>query len=211
MGSGGRGRDHRGGGDVDAVEVNAGGETWTRIAGETLSMATEIAEADLLKRITVDPEIFGGKPIVRGRRLAVEHVLGMLAAGDSPEAILSGYPWLELADIHACLVYALRIVGHEVANGDQELKALADEWKQTRQKTSSSIVKLAMHPAYQRIIGKGRAAIPFILRELQKVPDHWFWALTSITGEDPVAEEDRGDLEAMARAWVTWGREHGYV
>ena len=39
-------------------------------------------EADLLKRITVNPKIFGGKPIIRGRRLAVEHVLGMLAGGD---------------------------------------------------------------------------------------------------------------------------------
>ena len=56
-------------------------------------------EADLLKRITVNPEIFGGKPIVRGRRLAVEHVLGMLAVGDTPETILQGYPWLEKEDI----------------------------------------------------------------------------------------------------------------
>ena len=67
----------------------------------------------LLKRITVDPRIFGGKPIIRGRRLAVEHVLGMLAAGDSAETILAGYPWLESEDIQACLVYARRIVGHE--------------------------------------------------------------------------------------------------
>ncbi|MCC9076448.1 DUF433 domain-containing protein [Litorilinea aerophila] len=68
---------------------------------------------DLLKRITVDPRIFGGKPIIRGRRLAVEHVLGMLAAGDSPETILEGYPWLEPEDIQACLVYAHRMVSHE--------------------------------------------------------------------------------------------------
>jgi uncharacterized protein (DUF433 family) len=70
-------------------------------------------EQQLLKRITVDPSIFSGKPIVRGRRLAVEHVLGMLAAGDSPEVILQGYPWLEKEDIQACLVYARRLVGHE--------------------------------------------------------------------------------------------------
>jgi uncharacterized protein (DUF433 family) len=70
-------------------------------------------EAKLLERITVDPGIFGGKPVVRGRRLAVEHVLGMLAAGDSAELILSGYPWLEMEDIRACLVYARRMVGHE--------------------------------------------------------------------------------------------------
>jgi uncharacterized protein (DUF433 family) len=70
-------------------------------------------EQDLLSRITVNPQIFGGKPIVRGRRLAVEHVLGMLAAGDSPDVILEGYPWLESEDIRACLVYARRHVGHE--------------------------------------------------------------------------------------------------
>lgn len=70
-------------------------------------------ENQLLERITVNPNIFGGKPVIRGRRLAVEHVLGMLAAGDSPETILEGYPWLELEDVQACLVYARRVVGHE--------------------------------------------------------------------------------------------------
>ena len=70
-------------------------------------------EEQLLKRITVDPRIFGGKPIIRGRRLAVEHVLGMLATGDTPETLLEGYPWLETEDILACLAYARRLVGHE--------------------------------------------------------------------------------------------------
>jgi uncharacterized protein (DUF433 family) len=70
-------------------------------------------ERELLQRITFNPQIFGGKPILRGRRLAVEHVLGMLAAGDSVETILEGYPWLEVADVRACLVYARRIVGRE--------------------------------------------------------------------------------------------------
>ena len=70
-------------------------------------------ENELLSRITVNPQIFGGKPIIRGRRLAVEHVLGMLSAGETPESILSGYPWLETEDIQACLVYARRLVAHE--------------------------------------------------------------------------------------------------
>jgi uncharacterized protein (DUF433 family) len=70
-------------------------------------------EKELLERITVNPKIFGGKPIIRGRRLAVEHVLGMLAAGDTAQTILEGYPWLEKEDIQACLVYARRVVGHE--------------------------------------------------------------------------------------------------
>jgi uncharacterized protein (DUF433 family) len=70
-------------------------------------------ERKLLERITSDPRIFGGKPIFRGRRLAVEHILGMMAAGDSPEILLEGYPWLEMEDIQACLIYARRLVGHE--------------------------------------------------------------------------------------------------
>ena len=72
-------------------------------------------EKALLERITYDPQIFGGKPIVRGHRLAVEHVLGMLAAGDTIETVLSGYPWMEREDALACLAYArLRAAGHDV-------------------------------------------------------------------------------------------------
>ena len=70
-------------------------------------------ERELLDRITVNPRIFGGKPIIGGRRLAVEHVLGMLAAGDTFETLLKGYPWLEHEGILACLAYAHRMVEHE--------------------------------------------------------------------------------------------------
>lgn len=70
-------------------------------------------EQKLLERITVNPGIFGGKPIIRGHRLAVEHVLGMLAAGDTPATILEGYPWLEAEDIQACVAYAHKLVAHE--------------------------------------------------------------------------------------------------
>jgi uncharacterized protein (DUF433 family) len=70
-------------------------------------------EAKLLERITVNFAIFGGKPIVRGHRLAVEHVLGMLAAGDTVDDLIAAYPWLERDDLLACLAYARRVVGHE--------------------------------------------------------------------------------------------------
>jgi len=70
-------------------------------------------EAELLKRITVNPKIFGGKPIIRGHRLAVEHVLGMLAAGDTVDDLTRAYTWLEREDVLACLAYARRVVGHE--------------------------------------------------------------------------------------------------
>jgi len=69
-------------------------------------------EKALLEGITCDPRIFGGKPIIR-RRLAVEHVLGMLAAGDTIETLRAGYAWLEREDGLACLAYAKRLVAHE--------------------------------------------------------------------------------------------------
>lgn len=73
-----------------------------------------MSKQNLLSRITVNPQIFNGKPIIRGRRLAVEHILGMLAAGDSPETILEGYTWLEIEDIQACLFYAYQLVSNEI-------------------------------------------------------------------------------------------------
>lgn len=70
-------------------------------------------QENLIDRITCDPQIFGGKPIIRGRRLAVEHVLDRLAAGDDAATILEGYDWLEPEDIRACLEYAARLARHE--------------------------------------------------------------------------------------------------
>ena len=70
-------------------------------------------EQELLDRITVNPKIFGGKPIIRGMRIAVEHIMGMLAAGDTPEIILEQYSFLEPEDIQACIIYAYRAVAGE--------------------------------------------------------------------------------------------------
>ena len=67
-------------------------------------------EEELLKRVTVNPDIFGGKPIIRGMRIAVEHIVGMLAAGDTQQLILREYPFLEPEDTQACLVFAHRSV-----------------------------------------------------------------------------------------------------
>ena len=70
-------------------------------------------EPELLQRVTFDPAIFGGKAVIRGRRLAVEHVLQMMAAGSSAEELMRHYPWLEADDIRACLLYAARLAGSE--------------------------------------------------------------------------------------------------
>jgi uncharacterized protein (DUF433 family) len=58
---------------------------------------------ELLQRITFNTAIFGGKPIIRGMRMAVEHILGMMAAGSTVEELLDAYPFLEKEDIQACL------------------------------------------------------------------------------------------------------------
>lgn len=58
------------------------------------------------QRITLDPTVMGGKPCVRGMRVTVGTIVGLLATGRTPEEILAEYPYLEAADIQACLSYA---------------------------------------------------------------------------------------------------------
>ncbi len=86
---------------------------------------------------------------------------------------------------------------------------LARRWKEERG-PSSSTTDLAMCPSYQRIIGIGPAVVPLLLRELERTPDHWFWALKAITGADPVPPAHRGKVREMAQDWIVWGRAQGY-
>jgi uncharacterized protein (DUF433 family) len=69
---------------------------------------------DLLSRITIEDGKRGGKPCIRGLRMTVAEVLGMLAAGESAESILRYHPDLEAEDILACLAYGAREVDHPV-------------------------------------------------------------------------------------------------
>lgn len=57
-------------------------------------------------RITSDPAVMGGKPCIRGMRVTVGTIVGLLAAGRSHDDVLRAYPYLEPADIHAALAYA---------------------------------------------------------------------------------------------------------
>lgn len=67
----------------------------------------------LLKRVTFNPEIFGGKPVIRGMRVSVELILNLLAQGETPEEILADYPDLDADDIRACLAYAHAVIAHD--------------------------------------------------------------------------------------------------
>ena len=70
-------------------------------------------ETTLLNRITNNPSILTGKPVIRGMRMSVEHVLKMLARGISNKEIIEEYPFLEEDDIKACLLYAATIIAQE--------------------------------------------------------------------------------------------------
>jgi hypothetical protein len=87
---------------------------------------------------------------------------------------------------------------------------LVREWHAERGTTSSPI-DMAICPAYQRILAMGKPAIPLIFKQLELEgddPDHWFWALSYLTGEDPVPSEDQGNMRKMRAAWLHWGRNN---
>jgi uncharacterized protein (DUF433 family) len=70
--------------------------------------------SDLLKRITIDADRMHGRPCVRGLRVTVANILGLMSAGQSRESILQEYPYLEDADIDAVLAFAARQADHPI-------------------------------------------------------------------------------------------------
>lgn len=62
----------------------------------------------MLERISIDPGVMVGKPVIRGTRLTVEYILNLLAHGSTTEEILQEYPGLTQEDIQACLLFATR-------------------------------------------------------------------------------------------------------
>ena len=103
---------------------------------------------------------------------------------------------------------ALAISEEEDGDEERKFRRLADQWLRETEHTSS-VKQACMRPAYQRIIGMGPAVVPYLLRELERNPDHWFWALNAITEEDPARAED--SLDGAKDAWLQWGREKGYL
>jgi hypothetical protein len=90
----------------------------------------------------------------------------------------------------------------------RRFRELAEIWR--RETAYFSFMQQRMlHPAYQHIIGMGWPVVPLLLRELQRQPDHWLWALQAITGEEPARGTDT--LGAAAEAWLNWGRQRGLL
>jgi hypothetical protein len=92
----------------------------------------------------------------------------------------------------------------------ERFRRLAAEWKEQSRFLSNS-AQMAMLRPYQQIIGMGPAVVPLILDELRREPDQWFWALESITEQNPVPPEAMGKVRLMAQAWVTWGEQRGML
>lgn len=91
---------------------------------------------------------------------------------------------------------------------DEAFQELAERWRAETVHVSSTH-DVVLHPAYLQIIGLGMPIVPLLLRELQKRPEPWFWALTALTGDDPTVETSTFD-EAV-QAWLSWGRDKGYL
>ncbi len=68
-------------------------------------------DQELLKRITLNPKVMAGKPIIEGTRLTVEHILNLLAHGATTEEILGEYQGLKVEDIQACFLFATKSLG----------------------------------------------------------------------------------------------------
>jgi hypothetical protein len=99
----------------------------------------------------------------------------------------------------------------EVAEPIQErFQTLKVDWK-SKTRHLSNVAQIALVFSYQQIIGMGPKAVPLILAELEHEPDHWFWALEAITGENPVPKQNAGDIEASARLWLEWGKRNGLL
>ena len=90
---------------------------------------------------------------------------------------------------------------------ERRFEKLHREWAAASRFTSSSS-EMAMLPSYQQIIGMGPAVLPFIFRELEREPGHWFWALRVITDENPVPPESRGRIDEMTTYWLKWAGEN---
>ena len=135
----------------------------------------------------------------------------------------TGMPWDEVLDSALAAYHPHVGPGSKTEAGDviptvakdndlrhqDRFEQLAQAWMADTTLCSST-TEISTHPAYQQIIGMGSAALPLIFAELRKAPGHWFWALKAITGDDPVAAADRGNLVRMSAAWLRWAEANGY-
>ena len=92
----------------------------------------------------------------------------------------------------------------------ETFQRLADQWEEETIYLSN-FRQIAQHPAYREILEMGFGAVPLIFERLKEGGWRWFSALRAITSADPVPPPDRGNVPAMKKAWLEWGRRNGYA
>ena len=139
--------------------------------------------------------------------------LPLIHGGTADQRISEG----SSSQVHDSILISLRTESAQIApvlakpvSLEERFRSLAERWRRETGMLSST-TRIVTNPAYRQIIELGPKVIPLILGELRQRPDHWFWALTLLSGEDPVPRENWGDVRCMAAAWLAWGRENCFI
>ena len=96
----------------------------------------------------------------------------------------------------------------DLATLEKHFRELESQWQDEVGMLSSS-TEIVNHHAFQAIIALGPAVVPFMLRDLEKRPRLWVWALPHILGENPVPDDAGGNVARMSELWLAWARSRG--
>ncbi|MGA2404855.1 MAG: hypothetical protein ABSG91_24655 [Syntrophobacteraceae bacterium] len=142
---------------------------------------------------------------MRTRKLFLINPRNPAGLAQSPNFAIGAESLIIVAKFQEFMNHFLEPISREWEDPVGRFQRLKTKWKEETI-YSSSLDEITRHPAYQQIIGMGPIAVPLIMEELQIAPSHWFWALKSITGHNPVLPSHRGSLKAMAGDWLAWYR-----
>lgn len=165
----------------------------------------------LYKSRDAEIEIFDFAAANYGRKITPSRLKDLLLSHDA-RTMSHVQRWVNAAK------RTVRDVVHALASGEappwsiadeQRFRFLADSWREETEHLSN-VKKKSVHPMYQQIIGMGRAVLPLIFADLKETRADWFWALTAITGENPIEDGDAGNINRMTEAWLRWARAKGY-
>jgi len=97
-----------------------------------------------------------------------------------------------------------------ISDAAEKFSCLAQRWH--RETAMLSLIRQkAMHPAYQKIIGMGREALPFIFQEMRNRRGDWFWALEAITEDEEQPPARHSNFKEATQVWLKWGEDNGYL
>jgi hypothetical protein len=104
----------------------------------------------------------------------------------------------------------IRSLPKEISDLEQQFNKLAADWKK-QTAIYSNTLHIIRNDNYLDIIGMGKDALPLILRDLEKAPEHWFVALKAIAKENPVPKEAYGNIDQMRFYWLQWGKNNNII